>query len=68
MNRSENIKWLSDIEVQNGLAPVRELQSVLLELLLVIDRVCVENNLRYYLFYGTLLGAVRGGRMATVRY
>ncbi|MDO5304274.1 MAG: LicD family protein [bacterium] len=61
MNRPEYKKWMSNIEVQKKLVPVRELQSVLLELLLVIDRVCVENNLRYYLFYGTLLGAVRDG-------
>ena len=32
-----------------------------LEILDVIDKVCVENRLRYSLAYGTLLGAVRHG-------
>ena len=31
------------------------------EILDVIDKVCVENGLRYSLAYGTLLGAVRHG-------
>lgn len=61
MDRPEYKAWLSRKEVQKVLAPVKELQKVLLELLLVIDHVCTENNLRYYLFYGTLLGAVREG-------
>ena len=55
MDRPEYKAWLSRKEVQKVLAPVKELQKVLLELLLVIDHVCTENNLRYYLFYGTLL-------------
>ena len=40
---------------------IRGLQLCLLELLQEIDRICRENNLRYYLFYGTLLGAIRHG-------
>mgnify|MGYP000031386595 FL=1 len=31
------------------------------EILDVVHRVCTENNLRYSLAYGTLLGAVRHG-------
>lgn len=61
MNRQEYEKWLSNAEVQKKLEPIKKLQGVLLELLSVIDQVCAENNLRYYLFYGTLLGAVRDG-------
>ena len=36
-----------------------KLQSVLLEALIAIDKVCKEHNLRYYLIAGTMLGAVR---------
>ena len=36
-----------------------ELQNKILELGVEFKRVCEENNLRYYLFYGTFLGAVR---------
>ena len=38
---------------------LKEIQKVLLELLLQIDRICRHHGLRYYLFYGTLLGAIR---------
>lgn len=37
----------------------REMQQVLLGILLAIDKVCREHNLRYYLVAGTMLGAVR---------
>lgn len=37
----------------------REMQQVLLGILLAIDKVCREHNLRYYLGAGTMLGAVR---------
>ena len=36
-----------------------ELQNKILELGVEFKRICEENNLRYYLFYGTFLGAVR---------
>lgn len=36
-----------------------KLKSVQLELLIELDRVCRKNNLRYFLAYGTLIGAVR---------
>lgn len=29
------------------------------ELLLELDRICKENDIRYFLFYGTLIGAIR---------
>lgn len=38
---------------------IRPLQLIILEMLVAIDKVCKEHNLRYYLIAGTLLGAVR---------
>lgn len=38
---------------------IRELQLKELELLLMFKKICEENDLRYYLLGGTLLGAVR---------
>ena len=35
------------------------LKEVQLEILDELDRICNENGLRYYLAYGSLLGAVR---------
>ena len=37
----------------------RELFNVLLDLLLVLNRVCEDNNIRYFVFGGTMLGAIR---------
>ena len=37
----------------------KKLCVVLLDLLFVFDEVCKRHNLQYFLFYGTLLGAVR---------
>ena len=34
-------------------------QSEILNILEIFDEKCKENNLKYYIFYGTLLGAVR---------
>ncbi len=36
-----------------------ELRKAEVAILDEFDRVCRENHLRYYLFYGTLLGAIR---------
>ena len=40
---------------------LKQIQSILLDILLDIDRFCRENGLRYAIGYGTLLGAVRYG-------
>ena len=40
---------------------MEEAKTLELNILLEFDRVCKENNLTYYLAYGTLLGAVRHG-------
>lgn len=36
-----------------------KVQSVCLELLIEVDKICNENNIRYFIYGGTLLGAVR---------
>ena len=41
------------------MASLKEHQEVLLELLKEFDRVCRKNNIKYILFAGTALGAVR---------
>ncbi|MCH4099564.1 MAG: LicD family protein [Prevotella sp.] len=38
---------------------IKDLQKVMLKTLLVIDKVCKEHHLRYYIIAGTLLGAIR---------
>lgn len=38
---------------------IRPLQLRILDILMVIDKVCKEHGLRYYIIAGTLLGAVR---------
>lgn len=38
---------------------IKDLQNILLEVLLEMDRVCKKNDIKYTLFAGTLLGAVR---------
>ena len=40
---------------------LRELQLLELEIAKEIKRICEKNNIRYFIFYGTLLGAVRHG-------
>ena len=40
---------------------IRPLQLRILEIVKAIDAVCKEHNLRYYLWAGTMLGAVRHG-------
>ena len=39
--------------------PIRDIQKVQLEILLEFDRICKKNNVKYQLFAGTLLGAIR---------
>lgn len=38
---------------------IEELHKIQYELILQFDKFCEENGYRYYLFYGTLLGAIR---------
>ena len=57
--RSGEEAWLAREDVVEMLRPVRRLQKVLLEILQAIDGTCSKHGLRYYLFYGTLLGAMR---------
>ena len=38
---------------------LKKLQDTELDILCEIDRVCKKNNIRYFIMYGTLLGAVR---------
>ena len=38
---------------------LQELKEIEFDLLKVFDTFCRENNIRYFLAYGTLLGAVR---------
>jgi len=40
---------------------IKRLQEVQLEMLKEVDRVCKENNIEYYLTWGSALGAVRHG-------
>lgn len=37
----------------------RKIQLKILEVLLEIDRICIKHNIRYYLAYGTTIGAIR---------
>lgn len=53
---------MEDFSTINGEGtPFREAQKQSLDILVEFDRVCRANNLRYWLAYGTLLGAVRHG-------
>ena len=38
---------------------IRPLQLHILKILQAVDKVCKDHNLRYYLWAGTMLGAVR---------
>ena len=39
----------------------QEYQSIVLDILFEVDRICRGNNIHYYLAFGTLLGAIRDG-------
>lgn len=38
---------------------IKEIQSYMLENLKIVSRICDANNLKYWLMYGTLIGAIR---------
>lgn len=38
---------------------IRDTQNLMLPVLVFIDKICREHNLRYSLAYGTLIGAIR---------
>ncbi len=40
---------------------LKQIQEIELEMLLEVDRICKENNIKYSIIGGTLLGAVRHG-------
>lgn len=41
---------------------IKQIQSLEIEMIKEIDRICVENDIKYFLAGGTLLGAVRSGK------
>ena len=51
---------MGDYQLGRELTSV-ELRRIQLEILKVIDEFCGQNNIRYSLAYGSLLGAVRHG-------
>ena len=42
---------------------IRDTQNLMLPVLVFIDKICREHNLRYSLAYGTLIGAIRHKRL-----
>lgn len=59
MDNKEYEEWMARDDVKRAYETVRMMQPVLLEIMTVFDTICAENGLRYYLFYGTMLGALR---------
>lgn len=49
----------NNVEITGDL--FKRIQTIDLEMLMEIDRVCRKNNIKYSIMYGTLLGAVRHG-------
>ena len=52
----ENLQWDNR---EKGETPLRQMQLVELRLLKIVDAICSEYGLTYYMHWGTLLGAVR---------
>lgn len=46
-------------KIVNKSEELKDVQKVCLELLIEVKRICDENNIRYFLYGGTLLGAIR---------
>jgi len=55
------IKMKDFLDINPEGSPFRESQKHSLDILIEFDRICRENNLQYWLSYGTLLGAIRHG-------
>lgn len=49
----------NNVEITGDL--FKRIQTIDLEMLMEIDRICRKNNIKYSIMYGTLLGAVRHG-------
>src|SRR5699024_7471673 len=48
-----------NMEVGNTGDEIKEVQKDQLDILIEFDRICKKNNIKYQLFAGTLLGAIR---------
>lgn len=48
-----------DEQKNNKCLSIQESQQAALNVLIKFDRICKENNFRYFLIYGTLIGAIR---------
>ena len=53
------MKEETDFYASYGNEALEKVQSTLWEILLQVDSIFEKNNIRYFLSYGTLLGAVR---------
>lgn len=47
------------MEIGNTGVEIKEVQKAQLDILIEFDRICKKNNIKYQLFAGTLLGAIR---------
>lgn len=56
-----NIEGLTQISMELTTEILKQIQTIELEMLIEVDRICKENNIKYSIIGGTLLGAVRHG-------
>lgn len=56
-DKAENAK--GNLLILRGFEELRRMQLLQLDLMLEIKRICEKNNIPYYVFFGSLLGAVR---------
>ena len=56
-NKAEQVK--GNLLILRGFEELRRMQLLQLDLMLEIKRICEKNNIAYYVFFGSLLGAVR---------
>ena len=50
---------MKKMDIENYKKQVRTIQELDLEMILEVDRLCKKHHLKYFLAYGTLLGAIR---------